>query len=154
MCWTNIWQPTVRVQQTIFENSFIKIYSSHLYASFGTFWVQIGELLVAQLVSKYSEEFRNWRDFPSIKAISRFSNILQRHILFKSSYRVYTFWLFIRYHGNNQGSESRIFYDPWRQKAISLTIFRCSVGVEMVQEMFLIPLGFIVIPLVEDANIF
>ena len=42
MYWTNLCQPTVHVQQNIFETFFIKIVtSSHLYASFGTFCVQI-----------------------------------------------------------------------------------------------------------------
>ena len=39
MYWTNFWQPTVRVQQNIFEKTFIKVGSSHLYASFDTFCV-------------------------------------------------------------------------------------------------------------------
>ena len=50
MYWTNSWQPTVHVQQTIFEKSLIEVGSSHLYASFGTFCVQIGRLLEAQWV--------------------------------------------------------------------------------------------------------
>ena len=47
---TNLWKPTVCVQQNMLENSFIKVYSSHLYASFGTFCVKIGQLFAAQWV--------------------------------------------------------------------------------------------------------
>ena len=50
MYWTNFWQPTVHVQQNIFEKTLIKIGSSHLYASFGTFCVQIGQFLESQWV--------------------------------------------------------------------------------------------------------
>ena len=35
----------------------LKVGSSHLYASFGTFWVQIGQLVEAQWDFKLSEEF-------------------------------------------------------------------------------------------------
>ena len=49
---------------------------THLYASFGTFCVQIGQLVAAQRVFKPLEEFRNGRHFPSITAICRVSNIL------------------------------------------------------------------------------
>ena len=76
--WTNFWQPTAQAQQTIFEKTLIEVCSPHLYASFGTFCVQIGQLFVAQWVFKHSEEFRNQRHFASIWAISRFSNIHQR----------------------------------------------------------------------------
>ena len=41
-------RPTIRVQQNIFEKKLIKGGSSHLYASFGTFWVQIGQLFEAK----------------------------------------------------------------------------------------------------------
>ena len=44
MYWTHFWQQTVHVQQNIFE----KVVSSHIYASFGRFCVQIGQLLEAQ----------------------------------------------------------------------------------------------------------
>ena len=44
MNWTNIWQPT-HVQPNIFENTLIKACSTHLYAPFGTFYVQIGQLI-------------------------------------------------------------------------------------------------------------
>ena len=78
MYWTNFWQPTVHVKQTIFEKTLIEVCRTHLYASFGTFCVQIGQLFEAHWVFKQSEEFRNRRDFPSMRAICRFSNILQR----------------------------------------------------------------------------
>ena len=57
MYWTNFWQPTVHVQQNIFEKIIFKIGSSYLYASFGTFCVKIGQLVEAQWYSKLSEEF-------------------------------------------------------------------------------------------------
>ena len=47
MYWTNIWQPTVHVQQNIFEKTLIETCSPHLYASFGA---QIGQLFEAQWV--------------------------------------------------------------------------------------------------------
>ena len=43
MNWKNFWQPTVHVPQNIFEKTLIEVGSSHLYASFGTFWVQIDQ---------------------------------------------------------------------------------------------------------------
>ena len=61
-----------------FRNFFMKACSSHPYASFGTFCVQIGQLLVAQWVFKYSEEFHNIPHFHSITGIFRFSKTLQR----------------------------------------------------------------------------
>ena len=48
MYWTNFWQPTIHVQQDIFEKTSIEVGNSLLYASFGTFWVQIGQLVEAQ----------------------------------------------------------------------------------------------------------
>ena len=78
MYWTYFWQPTTHVQQNIFEKTLIEGCSPHLYASFGTFCVQISQLFAAQWVFKQSEEFRNRRHFPSMRAICRFSNILQR----------------------------------------------------------------------------
>ena len=50
MYWTNLWQPTVHVQQNVFEKTQIEGCSPHLYASFGTFCVQIGQLFAAQWV--------------------------------------------------------------------------------------------------------
>ena len=45
MYWTNFWQPNVYVQQKIFwKKPLIEVGRSHLYASFGTFCVQIGSL--------------------------------------------------------------------------------------------------------------
>ena len=46
----NFWQPTVHEQQNIFEKILIKVGSSHIYTSFGTFCVQIGQLFEAQWV--------------------------------------------------------------------------------------------------------
>ena len=54
----------------------IEVGSPHLYACFGTFCVQIGQLFVAQWVLKHSEEFQNRRHFPSKTANYRFSNSL------------------------------------------------------------------------------
>ena len=50
MYWTNFWQPTVHVQQNIFKKTLIEVGSPHLYASFGTFCPQIGQLLVNFLI--------------------------------------------------------------------------------------------------------
>ena len=52
MYWTNFWQPIIHIysQQNIFENTLLKIYSPHLYASFDTFCVQIGQSFEAQWV--------------------------------------------------------------------------------------------------------
>ena len=65
MYWTNFWQPIIHIysQQNIFENTLLKIYSPHLYASFDTFCVQIGQVLEAQWVFEHSEESRNRRHF-------------------------------------------------------------------------------------------
>ena len=57
MYWTNFWQPTIHVQQNIFEKTLIEVGSSLLYASFGIFWVQIDQLVKAQWDFKLSEEF-------------------------------------------------------------------------------------------------
>ena len=54
MYWTNLWQPTVQVQQNIFENYFMKIHSSYLYASIDTFCVLIGQLFAARYLGKIS----------------------------------------------------------------------------------------------------
>ena len=48
MYWKIFWQPTVHKQQNIFEKTHIKAYSPDLYASLGTFCVQIGQLLAAK----------------------------------------------------------------------------------------------------------
>ena len=52
MYWTNIRQPTAHVQQNIFGKTLIEVRSSHLYASFGTFYAKIGPLFEAQWVFK------------------------------------------------------------------------------------------------------
>ena len=41
-------EPTVRVKQKIFEQTLVEVGSVHLYAFFGTFCVQIGQLFEAQ----------------------------------------------------------------------------------------------------------
>ena len=41
MYWTNFWQPTVQVQQDIFEKTLNEVDSSYLHASFGSFCVKI-----------------------------------------------------------------------------------------------------------------
>ena len=43
--WTNFWKPTVYVQQNIFDKNPLEVCSPHLYASFGTFSAQIGQLV-------------------------------------------------------------------------------------------------------------
>ena len=76
MYWTNFRQPTAHVQQNIFVKTLVEACSLHLYASFGTFCIQIGQLFAPQWVFKHTEEFRNRRNFPSKTANCRFSNIL------------------------------------------------------------------------------
>ena len=46
----NFWQPNVHVQQNIFGKILLEVGSWHLYASFGTFCVQIGQFFEAQWV--------------------------------------------------------------------------------------------------------
>ena len=48
---------TVHVEQNIFEKVLIEVGSSHIYASFGTFCFQIGQLFEAEWDFKLSEEF-------------------------------------------------------------------------------------------------
>ena len=67
MYWTNFRQPTANVQQNIFGKILIEVCCLHLYASFGTFCIQIGQLFATQWFFKHSEEFRNWQHFPAIK---------------------------------------------------------------------------------------
>ena len=50
MYWANFWQPTVNVEQNIFEEALKEACSPHLYASFDTFCAQIGQLFEAQWV--------------------------------------------------------------------------------------------------------
>ena len=57
MYWTNFRQPAVHVQPNIFEKNLIEVSSYHIYASFGTFYVYIGQLFEAQWDFKHSEEF-------------------------------------------------------------------------------------------------
>ena len=78
MYWTNFWQPNVHIQQKFFEKNLIEVCIQHLYNSFCTFCVQIGQLFVAQWVFKHSEECPNRKHFPSMTAICLLSNIFQR----------------------------------------------------------------------------
>ena len=50
MYWTNFRQPNAHVQQNIFGKTLIELCIPHLYASFGTLCVQIGQLFEAQWV--------------------------------------------------------------------------------------------------------
>ena len=50
MYWTNFWQPTIHAPQNIWEKTVIEVGSPQLYASFGTFCAQIGQLFEAQWV--------------------------------------------------------------------------------------------------------
>ena len=45
------------MQQNIFEKTIVEVDSLHIYASFGTFNVQIGQLSEAQWDFKLSEKF-------------------------------------------------------------------------------------------------
>ena len=56
---TNFRQPTAHVQRNIFGKTLIEVCSLHLYASFGTFCIQIGQLFAPKRVFKHSEDFRN-----------------------------------------------------------------------------------------------
>ena len=47
MYWLNFRQPTAHVQQNILGKTPIEVWSPHLYASFGAFCVQIGQLFAA-----------------------------------------------------------------------------------------------------------
>ena len=47
MYWINFWLPTVHAPQNIFSKTLIEIGTSHIYASFCTFCVQIGQLFGA-----------------------------------------------------------------------------------------------------------
>ena len=77
------WQQTANIQQNIFEKTLLVGCSPHLFASFGTFCVPIVLLFAEQWVFKQSEKFRNRQHFPSMRAICRFSNILQKHSYLK-----------------------------------------------------------------------
>ena len=48
MCSTNFCQPIVRVQKNTLEQTLIEVGWLNLYASFGTFYVQIGQLFESQ----------------------------------------------------------------------------------------------------------
>ena len=48
MYWTNFRQPTAHVQKIIFWKTSTEVCSPHLYASFGTFYTQIGQLFQSQ----------------------------------------------------------------------------------------------------------
>ena len=47
MYWMNFWQPTVHVQQNIFEKTLKEVCSAHFNASFSTFSARIGHLFEA-----------------------------------------------------------------------------------------------------------
>ena len=74
MYWTNFRQPNAHAQQNIFGKTLTEVGSPHIYASVGTFCVQIGQLFAAQWVFKHSEEFRIRRHFPTMRVICQFSN--------------------------------------------------------------------------------
>ena len=78
MYWTSFWQPTVHVQKTFLKKTLIEVCSPHLYASFETFCIQIGQLVATQWDFKHSKEFWNRGHFPSIAVICRFPNILHK----------------------------------------------------------------------------
>ena len=48
MYWTHFSQPTLHLQQNIFEEALAEVGSSHLYAYFGTFCVEIGKFVDPQ----------------------------------------------------------------------------------------------------------
>ena len=71
MYWTNFRQPIAHVQPNIFGQNLLEVCSLHFYASFGTFCVQIGQLLETQWVFEHSQEVE-------IDVILPFSYIFQR----------------------------------------------------------------------------
>ena len=48
------------MQQNIFEKTIVEVDSLHIYASFGTFNVQIGQLSEAQCVFEICLKIDNW----------------------------------------------------------------------------------------------
>ena len=62
----------------ILLKTLIKVDSSRLNASFGTFYVEIGQLFVAQWDFKISDEFEIDVIFLQKQRFDRFSNIFQR----------------------------------------------------------------------------
>ena len=72
MYWTNFWQPTVHVEQNIFEKTPIKVNSSHHYASFGTFCVQI---------SKFFKE--EWAFEECLKSLFSKENVVDFEFIWK-----------------------------------------------------------------------
>ena len=52
--WANFWQPTIHVQQKVSEKTLKEVLILYLYASFGTFSVQIGQLFEAQWIFEVS----------------------------------------------------------------------------------------------------
>ena len=50
MYWANFRQPTAHLQQDAFGKTLIEVGSLHVYASFGTFYVQVGQLFAPQWV--------------------------------------------------------------------------------------------------------
>ena len=85
MYWTNFWPPTVHVQQSIFVKNLMEVGSSYLYASFCTFYVQIGQFLKAQWVFEKSENVKiavfegNWGRFWMLLQVQ---NLIVTRILF------------------------------------------------------------------------
>ena len=77
--WPNFWHRSCRTKY-FWKNSYRSFYSS-----FDTFCVQIGQLFAEKRIFGHLEEFRSRRQFPSIAAICRFSNILQRLTITRSS---------------------------------------------------------------------
>ena len=70
---TNFSQPTVHVKQYTFEKNYTKNSSSHLYASFGTFCVQIGPLFEEQWDFKIFSCFHTFfKDAKGVKRSSHF----------------------------------------------------------------------------------
>ena len=76
-------QPTVHVQQNIFEKNLIEFGSPHLYASFGSFFVQIGQLVEPQWDFKLSEEFEIDDFFLRIQQFDHFQTIFKDSLWLK-----------------------------------------------------------------------
>ena len=65
---TIFWQPTVHAPQNIFS----KVCTSHIYASFGTFCVQIGQLFEAQWIFEDVWKSTDLCDLRKMSSISEF----------------------------------------------------------------------------------
>ena len=79
MYWTNFWRPTIHVQQNIFVKTSIEVGSSHLYGSFGPFYVKIRHFLGAQWVFEKCLKTVKSLFLRKMRSISNSSKSLKSH---------------------------------------------------------------------------